>query len=95
MATERASPGASKTPTLDQVGIDLTARARQGEMAPVIGRNKDLERVIQVLSRNPMPRTGIRKSSVALISDLISEPERGIRKMAILEGVAQLIEAWS
>jgi ATP-dependent Clp protease ATP-binding subunit ClpC len=76
------------------LGIDLTARARQGEMAPVSGHDKDLERVIQVLSRNPMPRTGIRKNNVALISDLLSEPERSIRKMAILEGVAQLISAY-
>lgn len=94
MGTEQAHPGASKTPTLDQMGIDLTARARQGEMAPVIGRDKDLERVIQVLSRNPMPHTGIRKNNVALISDLISEPERRIRKMAILEGIAQLISSY-
>lgn len=87
--TERARPRASKTPTLDQVGIDLTAQARQGKLAPVIGRDKDLERVIQVLSRSPSPRTGIRKSNVALISDLISEPELGFRKIAIVEGLAK------
>jgi ATP-dependent Clp protease ATP-binding subunit ClpC len=75
----------SKTPTLDQMGIDLTARARQSTMAPVLGRDTDIERVIQVLSRPPQPRTGIRKNNVVLIS----EPELGIRKIAIVEGVAQ------
>jgi ATP-dependent Clp protease ATP-binding subunit ClpC len=89
--TERTRPKASKTPTLDQVGIDLTAQARQGKLAPVIGRDKDLERVIQVLSRSPSPRTGIRKNNIVLINDLISEPERGLRKMAIVEGAAQLM----
>ena len=85
MLPEPARPTASTTPALDQVGIDLTAQARQGKLSPVIGRDKDLERVIQVLSRLPMPRTGIRKNNVALIS----EPERGPRKMAIVEGLAQ------
>jgi ATP-dependent Clp protease ATP-binding subunit ClpC len=94
MFTERAHPSASKTPTLDQMGIDLTARARQGEMTPVIGRDKDIERVIQVLSRNPMSHTGIRKNNAALISDWVSEPVRGMRKMAILEGVAQLMSSF-
>jgi ATP-dependent Clp protease ATP-binding subunit ClpC len=87
----RAYPGTSKTPTLDQMGIDLTAQARQEKLAPVIGRDKDLERVIQVLSRSPSPRSGIRKNNIALISDLVGEPERGRRKMAIVEGVAQLM----
>jgi ATP-dependent Clp protease ATP-binding subunit ClpA len=41
-----------------------------------------------------MPRTGIRKNNVALISDLIGEPERSLRKMAILEGAAQLISSY-
>ena len=62
--SEQAHPGASKTPTLDQMGIDLTAQARQGKLSPVIGRDKDLERVIQVLSRSPSPRTGIRKHHI-------------------------------
>jgi ATP-dependent Clp protease ATP-binding subunit ClpC len=89
--TEQPRPKASKTPTLDQAGADLTAQARQGKLVPVIGRDKDLERVIQALSRSPSPRTGIRKNNIALISDLISEPERGLRKMAIVEGAAQLM----
>lgn len=74
MFAEPARPPASTTPTLDQVGIDLTAQAREGKLAPVVGRDKDLERVIQVLSRLPFPRTGIRKNNVALISDFIDEP---------------------
>jgi len=89
LSTERAGPRASTTPTLDQVGIDLTAQARQGKLAPVSGRDKDLERVIQVLARSPLPRTGIRKNNIALIIDLISEPERGRRKLAIVEGLAK------
>jgi ATP-dependent Clp protease ATP-binding subunit ClpC len=88
---ERAYPGASQTPTLDQMGVDLTAQARQGKLAPVIGRDKDLERVIQVLSRSPSPHTGIRKNNIVLISDLIGEPGRSLRTMAIVEGVAQLM----
>lgn len=88
MLPEPARPTASTTPILDQVGIDLTAKARQGKLAPVVGSDKDLERVIQVLSRSPSPRTGIRKNNVALISDLISEPARGLRKLAIVDGLA-------
>lgn len=87
--SERAHPRASTTPTLDQLGIDLTAQARQGKLAPVIGRDKDLERVIQVLSRSPSPRTGIRKHNIVLIGDVISEPERGLRTLVIVEGLAQ------
>ena len=86
---EQAHPRASETPTLDQMGIDLTAQARQGTLAPVVGCDKDLERVIQVLSRSPLPRTGIRKNNIALIGDLTSEPERSFRKTAIVEGLAQ------
>lgn len=89
MLPEPARPTASTTPTLDQVGIDLTAEARQRKLAPVVGRDKDLERVIQVLSRSPSPRTGIRKNNVALISDFIREPERGLRKLAIVDGLAK------
>ncbi len=85
---EQAHPRASKTPTLDQMGIDLTAQARQGKLAPVIGRDKDLERVNQVLSRSLSPRIGTRKNNIALIGDLISEPERSVRTMAIVEGWA-------
>src|SRR5690606_39134434 len=67
-----------KTPTLDQYGRDLTELAREGKLDPVIGREKEIQRVIQVLSRrtknNPV---------------LIGEP--GVGKTAIAEGLAQMI----
>jgi len=70
----------TKTPTLDQLGIDLTAAARAGKLDPVIGRTKEIERVIQVLSRrtknNPV---------------LIGEP--GVGKTAIAEAIAHRIAA--
>ena len=74
----RASKGASKTPTLDQVSRDLTADARSGKLDPVIGRNKEIERAIQILSR----RT---KNNPALIG------EPGVGKTAIVEGLAHRI----
>ena len=42
---------ASRTPTVDQLGIELTAAARAGQLDPVIGRSTELERVVQILSR--------------------------------------------
>jgi ATP-dependent Clp protease ATP-binding subunit ClpC len=69
---------ASKTPTLDQLGINLTEAARLGKLDPVIGREKEIERVIQILSR----RT---KNNPALIG------EPGVGKTAIAEGLAQRI----
>ncbi|MCL6451345.1 MAG: ATP-dependent Clp protease ATP-binding subunit [Acetobacteraceae bacterium] len=70
--------GKSATPTLDNFGRDLTALAHEGKLDPVIGREKEIERVIQVLSRrtknNPV---------------LIGEP--GVGKTAIAEGLAQRI----
>ncbi len=68
----------SKTPITDQLGFDLTARAEQGKLDPVIGRDKEIERVIQILSR----RT---KNNPALIG------EPGVGKTAIVEGLAQRI----
>jgi ATP-dependent Clp protease ATP-binding subunit ClpC len=69
---------AANTPTLDSLARDLTAIAREGGLDPVIGRQKEIERVIQVLSRrtknNPV---------------LIGEP--GVGKTAIAEGLAQKI----
>ncbi|MCL4458519.1 MAG: ATP-dependent Clp protease ATP-binding subunit [Chloroflexi bacterium] len=70
----------SRTPTIDQMGIDLTAAARAGKLDPVIGRQKEIERVIQILSR----RT---KNNPALIG------EPGVGKTAIVEGLAQRIVA--
>lgn len=67
-----------KTPTLDEFSRDLTKMAIDGKLDPVIGRAKEIERVIQILSRrtknNPV---------------LIGEP--GVGKTAIVEGLAQLI----
>jgi ATP-dependent Clp protease ATP-binding subunit ClpC len=68
----------SKTPVIDQLGMDLTAAARAGKLDPVIGRLKEIERVVQILSR----RT---KNNPALIG------EPGVGKTAIVEGLAQRI----
>ncbi|HET6650462.1 MAG TPA: ATP-dependent Clp protease ATP-binding subunit [Candidatus Limnocylindria bacterium] len=68
----------SKTPTLDQLGINLTEAARSGDLDPVIGREKEIERVIQILSRR-------RKNNPALIG------EPGVGKTAIAEGLAHRI----
>ena len=80
--TTQGGPGGSRsttrTPTLDQLGIDLTAAARSSKLDPVIGRNKEIQRVIQILSRrtknNPV---------------LMGEP--GVGKTAIVEALAQRI----
>lgn len=69
-----------RTPSLDQLGIDLTAAARAGKLDPVIGRVKEISRVIQILSR----RT---KNNPALIG------EPGVGKTAIVEGLAHRIVA--
>ncbi len=68
----------SRTPTIDQMGVDLTANARAGKLDPIIGRETEIERVIQILSR----RT---KNNPALIG------EPGVGKTAIAEGLAQRI----
>lgn len=67
--------GKSSTPTLDEFGTDLTEKARSGGIDPVIGREKEIERVIQILSR----RT---KNNPCLIG------EPGVGKTAIAEGLA-------
>jgi ATP-dependent Clp protease ATP-binding subunit ClpC len=67
-----------KTPLVDQLAIDLTSRAEQGKLDPVIGRQMEIERVIQILAR----RT---KNNPALIG------EPGVGKTAIVEGLAQRI----
>ncbi|MBI4297128.1 MAG: ATP-dependent Clp protease ATP-binding subunit [Chloroflexi bacterium] len=68
----------SRTPLLDQLGVDLTALSRAGKLDPVIGRHREIERVIQILSRrtknNPV---------------LIGEP--GVGKTAIAEAIAHRI----
>lgn len=70
----------SKTPTLDQLGIALTDMAQRNELDPVIGRGKEIQRLIQILSR----RT---KNNPVLIGD------PGVGKTAIVEGLAQKIIA--
>src|SRR3989475_9554248 len=77
-AAAQGGGSATRTPTVDQLGIDLTTAARAGKLDPVIGREKEIERVIQILSRrtknNPV---------------LIGEP--GVGKTAIVEALAQRI----
>lgn len=68
----------SDTPVLDQYGKDLTRLAKNGELDPVIGREQEIQRVIQILSR----RT---KNNPVLIGD------PGVGKSAIIEGLAQRI----
>jgi ATP-dependent Clp protease ATP-binding subunit ClpC len=72
------SQGRTKTPTLDEFGSHLTQMASEGKLDPVVGRQKEIERVIQILGRrtknNPV---------------LIGEP--GVGKTAIAEGLAQRI----
>jgi len=72
------SKSSTKTPTLDQLGIDLTNAARDGKLDPTVGREQEIQRVTQILSRrtknNPV---------------LIGEP--GVGKTAIVEALAQRI----
>lgn len=67
-----------KTPLVDQLATDLTALAQEGKLDPVVGRETEIERVIQILSRR-------RKNNPALIG------EPGVGKTAIVEGLAQRI----
>ena len=83
--TEPQRPGhqprqRTKTPTLDQYSRDLTEMARQGKLDPVIGRDKETERLLQILLR----RT---KNNPVLIGD------PGVGKTAIVEGLARKIVA--
>lgn len=72
---KKSKNGKSKTPTLDEFGKDLTALAKEGKIDPVIGREEEIQRVIQILSR----RT---KNNPCLIG------EPGVGKTAIAEGLA-------
>ena len=71
----KGKKGKSKTPTLDEFGKDLTDMAKQGKIDPVIGRDKEIQRVIQILSRR-------NKNNPCLIG------EPGVGKTAIAEGLA-------
>ena len=79
-AVSDSSRGQSSTPTLDKYGTDLNQRAREGQIDPVIGRERELQRVIQILSRrtknNPL---------------LVGEP--GVGKTAVAEALASEIVA--
>jgi len=77
---ERTRSTSQKTPLVDQLATDLTQLAEEGKLDPIIGREKEIERVIQILSR----RT---KNNPALIG------EPGVGKTAIIEGLAQRIVA--
>ena len=70
----------SQTPTLDQYSRDLTALAREGKLDPVVGREKEIMRMIQILSR----RT---KNNPCLVG------EPGVGKTAVVEGLANRIAA--
>ncbi|MFN0132832.1 MAG: ATP-dependent Clp protease ATP-binding subunit [Phycisphaerales bacterium] len=76
----RAKGGKSKTPALDSFGRDLTELAKEGTLDPVIGRETEIERLVQVLCR----RT---KNNPVLLG------EAGVGKTAIVEGLAQRIIA--
>ena len=74
----QAAARTSRTPTLDELGVDLTKQARDGDLDPVVGRDSEIQRVIQILSRrtknNPV---------------LIGEP--GVGKTAIVEKLAHMV----
>ncbi|MCI8886779.1 MAG: ATP-dependent Clp protease ATP-binding subunit [Hungatella sp.] len=78
--SSRNVKGRGTTNTLDKYSRDLTALAREGKLDPVIGREKEIQRVIQILSR----RT---KNNPCLIG------EPGVGKTAVVEGLAQMIAA--
>ncbi len=69
----------SKTPVLDNFGTDLTKAAAEGKLDPCVGRDREIQRIIEILGR--------RKKNNPI---LIGEP--GVGKSAIVEGLAQLIE---
>ncbi|PKP03302.1 MAG: Clp protease ClpC [Bacteroidetes bacterium HGW-Bacteroidetes-9] len=79
-STRKPSDSKSKTPVLDNFGRDLTKAAEEGRLDPIVGREKELERIAQILSR--------RKKNNPI---LIGEP--GVGKSAIAEGLALRIIA--
>ncbi len=78
LSKDKEKKAEGKTPLVDQLAVDLTAYAEDGKLDPVIGREKEIERVIQILAR----RT---KNNPALIG------EPGVGKTAIVEGLATRI----
>ena len=77
-ATKTATKEKSKTPVLDNFSTDLTKAALEGKLDPVVGREREIQRVVEILGR--------RKKNNPI---LIGEP--GVGKSAIVEGLAQLI----
>jgi len=77
-ATQQKGANRSKTPALDSFGRDLTELARQKKLDPVIGREREIERVIQILCRR-------QKNNPVLLG------EAGVGKTAIVEGFAQMV----
>jgi ATP-dependent Clp protease ATP-binding subunit ClpC len=77
----RKPPGASSgTPTLDEYGVDLTEKARRGELPPVVGRDREIDAIIEILCRSY-------KRNPLLVGPA------GVGKTAIVEGLAQRIVA--
>ena len=83
-AAQQGQPGApradSKTPGLDQFTIDLTARAKNGELDPIVGRDAEIRQVIDILTR--------RRQNNPILTG-----EAGVGKTAVVEGFAQRIAA--
>ncbi|HAP07565.1 MAG TPA: NDP-hexose 4-ketoreductase [Planctomycetaceae bacterium] len=77
-ATQQKGASRSKTPALDSFGRDLTELARQKKLDPVIGREREIERVVQILCRR-------QKNNPVLLG------EAGVGKTAIVEGFAQMV----
>ena len=78
ISQEPTPQGKSKTPALDAFGRDLTEIARKGKLDPVVGREKEIERMLQILCRRS-------KNNPVLLG------EAGVGKTAIVEGLAQRI----
>ena len=79
-ATATVKKPTTKTPVLDTFGTDLTAAAAEGKLDPCVGREKEIQRIIEILGR--------RKKNNPI---LIGEP--GVGKSAIVEGLAQMINS--
>lgn len=80
MAYTNSAEGNEKKQTLEKYGQDLTAKAKEGKLDPVIGRDEEIRRVVEILSRR-------KKNNPVLIG------EPGVGKTAIVEGLARRIVA--
>lgn len=80
MAYINSAEGDEKKQTLEKYGQDLTAKAKEGKLDPVIGRDEEIRRVVEILSRR-------KKNNPVLIG------EPGVGKTAIVEGLARRIVA--